>query len=422
MVRKFLLNVNPLILSAVIISFLFYSGFLLPSSKNTEFCSLLALSDIEIVEGLVVGSPIKSEKGNKYFVNLLPFYVVSDNGFSSSCCGKISVLVDAFAIESYFPDKLYTKGTEVGPVLCDNGAKLRIFGNFISDDYLFSANKINQLDWDSNLTGKLNYYRALTRLEFRRLMYAFGDAGGLLLALITGMKEYINPVLFENFKKAGLSHILALSGMHLSLFMGISSLLFNKIFGKKLTNFINIFVIFFFVWFAGRSPSLTRALICSLLTIIVSSIGMKSISFATILSLSFLIHCSIFPNDIMNIGFILSYGALAGIVLCSKFINQYLSFLFPTSISSPFASSISAQVFTIPVSIHFFKCVPIIGIVSTVFISPFINYFIYIGIFFIILCFSFPIFVPVAEFILKILYNSINYFIYIFSCTPLIEV
>ena len=126
-------------------------------------------------------------------------------------------------------------------------------------------------------------------MVFKRLMYKWGNAGGLLLALLCGAREYTDIAIAENFKNAGLSHVLALSGMHLSMFSSIAVLIGNKIGRKKLTYAIRIIVLILFVWFAGFSPSLLRAFICSTLTLIALMSSSKNPDMLLILCFSFLI-------------------------------------------------------------------------------------------------------------------------------------
>ena len=63
-------------------------------------------------------------------------------------------------------------------------------------------------------------------------MFYWNEAGGLFLALISGIREYTDQSAADSFRRAGLSHILALSGMHLSLFSGITAKISHKT-GKK---------------------------------------------------------------------------------------------------------------------------------------------------------------------------------------------
>lgn len=422
MVEECVSKFNPITLAAIFIAFIFYTGIFSIKDDDDSFVSLVNLSDVKIIEGVVLGAPVKTKSGNNYLVNIIPSKVTSKNGIVSSCKGKIPVILKASAVEAYFPDKVFSKSKTVGAILCDNGANLKITGNYLLDAKLFAMNKVEQLDWNDDYSGFINHFRAITRLEFRRLLCAWGDAGGFLLALLTGMKEYTNATLYENFQKSGLSHILALSGMHLSLFSGISFFFLKNITGKRIANIINIFIIIIFVWFVGKSPSLIRALIFSLVAMFFSLFSIKNNDFFTIFSLSFLIHCGLFPKDMFNLGFILSYGALLGIILFSNFLEHKIIFSLPSKLCIAIASSSSAQVFTAPVCLFSFGYFPIVGIISTVVISPFVNIFIYVGLLLLLLCFCFPILVPIGEFILKIIYNIIENFAYIFACFPCIKI
>ena len=65
--------------------------------------------------------------------------------------------------------------------------------------------------------------------------------------------------------------------MHLSMFSAIA-LFFGKRAGiKKLTFILRIITLIAFVWFAGFSPSLTRAFICAMLMIVANIAGAKKL-------------------------------------------------------------------------------------------------------------------------------------------------
>ena len=271
--------------------------------------------------------------------------------------------------------------------------------------------------------GKIKYFRAIFRLKLKRLLFSWKDSGALLLALITGMREYTDEKLSSLFRKAGLSHILALSGMHLMLFRKITSFFNLRFFGKRnISLLIEIFVISVFVFFAGLSPSLLRAFLCSLCSIILNWLGFKNVKMTEILSFSFLIHLIILPEHYKNAGFILSYSALFGILLLSDFINSKTVKILPETISSSFSASFSAQIFTMPVSLLLFKSFAPVGIISSVIVSPIITFFIYSGIFLIILCLIFPFFSDFSAFFMKILYNLIEFLVLLFSKFKIISI
>ena len=106
-------------------------------------------------------------------------------------------------------------------------------------------------------------------------MYMWGNAGGLLLALLSSSKEYTSFEFSNAFRLAGLSHILALSGMHVSIFSTLTEKSFFKIFGKNKTNFLSLIIVLLFVWFAGIAPSLTRAMISTIIIFIAAKLNLK---------------------------------------------------------------------------------------------------------------------------------------------------
>lgn len=102
--------------------------------------------------------------------------------------------------------------------------------------------------------------------------FFLSQAGVVLNALVTGQKEMIHEKIRENFSKAGLSHLLAVSGLHMSLvggaFFSVFILILNRnpsfvITGraKKTAGFLTLLPLTVYAFFAGFSPSTQRALI-----------------------------------------------------------------------------------------------------------------------------------------------------------------
>ena len=87
-----------------------------------------------------------------------------------------------------------------------------------------------------------------------------------------------------------------------------------------------------------------------------------------------------------------------------------------------FSASFSAQIFTMPVSLLLFKSFAPGGIISSVIVSPIITFFIYSGIFLIILCLIFPFFSDFSAFFMKILYNLIEFLVLLFSKFKIISI
>lgn len=414
MVKKYLQN--PFFLTAILCAFLFYSGIFSPPEEN-HFSSLISKDKINEVFGVIVNSPSKTSSGKYYSALLKVSAVKSEKGVISNADGQFKILIPAVFTEALLPGKLYSSSVKNGTYIYESGGHFCFRGKFTNEG-LFISDSSKFFGYGKGIKSKINYFRSLCRLQFKRMMYAWKDGGGLLLALLSGSREYTDENLSKNFRNSGISHILALSGMHLSLFSGLAVTAGNKIGKRRLGLILRILTILLFVWFAGFSPSLRRAFIFCLLMLLNNECDCNQNDNTIILCVCFLLHSSLFPEEISNIAFILSYAALAGIFLLSDFFSTFTDFVFPPSISSPFCAGLAAQVFTAPVSLSFFRMFSPAGVIATVVISPLVTIFIYSGLFLILLTMIFPFFLPVSDFFVSIQYNLIDFFASVFAKFP----
>lgn len=404
-----------LVLAVIVLIFILYSPLFNMKLNKGVFC-LTDLESVNIIYGKLQSSPIKCSN-EKYYSSTISISKVTTNKEESfSCIGQIKVYIPSKMIEALFPDKLYSKSKSKVNCIYETGGEY-IFSGKIKNDCFYVDNCLFN-NWNENLKGKIAYFRALCRLQFKRCMANWGKAGGLLLALLCGSREYTDSNISNAFKLAGLSHILALSGMHLSMFSGIAMFIGKKSKRKKLSFSIRIIVLIIFVWFAGFSPSLLRAFICAFLILISSYIDENSPDMLSILCTSFILQIIISPLDLESLGFILSYTALAGIIIFNNIFKiAFIKFL-PQYPAVSLSSSTSAQIFTIPISLSKFGCYSPIGIIATCIISPLITIFIYTGFIAIILSFIFPFISNIGGIFMNFQYNIINYMVLIFSKVP----
>ena len=408
---------NPVIISAFCCAVLIYSGLFVPRTKNA-FVSLMKLSAVKTAEGFIVSNPSKVIAGDSYFCDFEATAVCSGTGFRSQAHGNIRLLIPSSIIESLYPQKLYTVSGGRGGFLLDKGAYVSLSGSLSERETFFVVEKVDSCIWNDSLVGKILHFRALCRLQLRRLLCAWGKAGGLLIALLSGCREYTEENLFFAFRDAGLSHILALSGMHLTLIGGIVLFWGTKLLGKKSSQFLLIFFIIFFVWFAGASPSLFRAFLYSLVYFLCYILHIRKPSGLQVLCLVFLIHAYVFPEHLLQIAFMLSYAALAGILICSPVIKRFfLRFIIPL-LKEPLAASVGAQLFTAPISLAFFGKIVPIGIIATLAVSPLITVFLYIGLLGIALCLFMPFLSEPFNGIMNMLYNIISHVVLFFAGFP----
>ena len=445
------LKSNSFILPALLLAALLYLG-LLPVQKTKPYSSLVAWQNAAAFEGRVVKSPsMLGGRKKTCKIELSLSRVWDKNGIAAAAQGQADIFLPAELCEIYKPGKLYTawRGS-ASDFLLDQGALVQVDAKparfkiaapsapgqksvsgkkSVSDQKgaalerpIFESQKIISCSYDGGLWGSFQKIRALSRLHFSRLMFAWGEAGGLLLALLSGDRSYLNDGAGDAFRLAGLSHILALSGMHLSLIGGLAFAFGKKAAGKKAALALEFLCMLAFVWFAGKSPSLFRALLCSLCALASALFKLRTRSGLNSLALVFIIHAALFPADAFELSFMLSYGALFGILAFNEFVSKRLFKALPSGAGSSFASSIGAQLATAPVTLKFFGLVAPGGVAASAALSPLVTLFVYAGLFCVFLSLAFPLAAPFCGGLLGFFYGLIIRAVFFFAKIPCVKI
>ncbi len=151
------------------------------------------------------------------------------------------------------------------------------------------------------------------------------EEASLLTGILIGDKENIEDEVQEAFRKSNLSHMLAVSGAHVSYIMlGIHYLMTIGKIGKRKSKIVTIFLLLFFILLTGQTSSVTRACFMTIYLIIAQLLH-KRVSTISSISISMLILMILNPYSILEVGFQLSYGGTLGIVLIYKKLKQYTS-------------------------------------------------------------------------------------------------
>ena len=261
-------------------------------------------------------------------------------------------------------------------------------------------------------------FRAFLRFYLMRLLAGWESAGALLLALLSANRDFLIFPVSEAFRNAGLAHVLALSGMHVSL-VSLTALQMGSIFGKKsLAIKFSLVSIIFFVWFAGAAPSLNRALGMMILIIIGKSLGLQP-PMISVLCTMLIFHIAVKPDDALSLGFMLSYGALAGILVFGSAVHDILNGKIPPKILGSFSASIGAQTFTAPIVISKIGVLAPIGIIASIVVSPLISAFLILGLAAIFISLLFPFAGFIFSYFLNAFYALILFIIRTFALFPL---
>lgn len=198
------------------------------------------------------------------------------------------------------------------------------------------------------------------------------DVAPLMKALLTGDKTelYQDDSLYVAFRLSGLSHIIAVSGMHVSFIISLISIATGR---RRMTAFLGIPLVWFFAAMMGFGPSVTRAsLMISLM--LLAPILRRENDPPTSLSAALLLLLIINPRSIASISLQLSFAAMAGIILVTPRIYRSVFKLLSgvsgipgkllRSAGSIFSASVGAMIFTTPLVALHFGYVPLYSIFS----------------------------------------------------------
>lgn len=239
----------------------------------------------------------------------------------------------------------------------------------------------------------------------RKIIYTSNeDVGGLLCALLLGEKDYLPTGTKLDFSRIGISHILALSGMHLAILtMGLTKLLRFLGLGKKAATVSGIIFTFLYMTLTGFSVSVTRA---GLMLIISSLLYLfaKSKDSLTSLFVAVALICIFEPFSIYDTSLWLSAFATLGIVVFSEFLSmKYSKPSFSKWLVTSILSSFFAIGATFAITTLKFDGLSLLAPLTTLLFSLLTEVFIYVGLLLVLLGSFLPIrylLIPLGDFIL----------------------
>ena len=217
----------------------------------------------------------------------------------------------------------------------------------------------------------LERFRTGLRLGLTRRFSQSGDVnwGGMSLALLLGIRDNLDAGIAAQYRDSGCSHILALSGMHLAVLVGIISFLLKKPMGLRPAAITGGCIIIAYCFIVGPLPSLTRAALMYLLGVF-AVLGMLKRDALLLLCMAFLIQLMFTPRAGVSLSFILSYLALAGILIIGETLNEFLKGKIPAVILQPVSASLGAFIATAGVTAWFFGTLRPVGIAAALVLTP----------------------------------------------------
>ena len=266
---------------------------------------------IRSIEGRVIYDSSFTQSGN-HLMKISLKSCTAENGDSFSAEGILTVL-----------------GKEEQIVA--SGIAISLRGRFDNGLFVYDELQVTSRSF-------FNTFRERVIGFLERRILADGNDGPALLScqLLLGRADEGTLGLVQEARSCGCAHVLALSGMHLGVLVGICTAIFGK---GKLGRAVSIAAVAAFVTIAGPRPSLVRAALGCCLFFVDNRQRMFTVMFIQLL---------IFPHSFSEIGCCYGYVAVFAIIHLSPYIDAVL-FQYIGRFSKLISATLAALLFSAPV-------------------------------------------------------------------------
>lgn len=230
---------------------------------------------------------------------------------------------------------------------------------------------------DDFFSHSLHARRSLVNLVLNSSLSV--EAKQLICTAVVGDASIIDDDTRATFSKAGIAHMLAISGLHTGIILALLSLILRPLDRLRLRPLrwvITIAAMATFLFVTGMSASAIRATIMAATAIAAvawqrDGSGLNSLCLAAILILTFS------PMSLFSVGFQLSFAAVAAILLLSGKINaisRRRTIIY--SIVTWIVATLIANVGCAVISAHYFHTLPLLSIISNIILIPILPFFV----------------------------------------------
>lgn len=364
--------------------------------------SNLKIKEVNRIKGVVVEELKPNEFYSKFIVKI-------DSLNHQKSSGKILVYFSKKNKDTMQIGNIVTFQSEIKPIAKSFNPNTFDYSNYMENQNVFHQIKCFEQDYYIGETIKnFNYYVNYLR---QKLVHSFDahhfslKTKSIVNALLLGQKQQIDSETLNDYKNAGVVHILAISGLHIGIIYFFLNFVFSFLNrfknGKTLKLILIVVLLWIFALISGMSASITRAVTMFSLIAFGNFLNRKNSVFNAVAT-SFLILLVYNPLNIFDVGFQLSYAAVVSILLFQPF---YKKFYFSKNkivvyITDLFLVSITAQIGVLPLMMLYFKQVPTLFLLANLVVIPIATAILILGI--IALCLNF-VAMPISLLIGKII-------------------
>ena len=332
-----------------------------------------------LMEGVIVEEPDERENNTKLVVSLEKIFWEGD---VLNIKTKSIVTVDLYPQWNY-GDRISLEGVLQVPenFTSDLGREFNYVGYLTKDGiyYQMFRPKIILVGHDEGnfIKAKLFGWKKGFLENISQVIHEPYSA--LLGGLTVGAKQSLGEKLLDDFRTAGLIHIVVLSGYNVTIIIIALMWIFSFL-PKKITAVLGIISVALFAMMTGAGATIVRASVMALLIIVARTVGRKIDILRLLFITGFLM---VFQNPyilMFDPSFQLSFMAMLGLLLLAPIFESYLKFI-PEKfgLREIAAATIATQIFVLPLLLYMMGKISLVAIVVNLLVLIFIPVTMFLG-------------------------------------------
>ena len=233
--------------------------------------------------------------------------------------------------------------------------------------------------------GDLNMF-TVSALKLRSAMVGVIDktlpspSAELMTAILFGQRHSLPEEIEHNFRRAGVGHLMAVSGLHVGLAAAMILGLWRKLkLRGRLPLVLAIVLVFAYAYLTGMRPSALRAAIMVSAALAALLLDREQ-DLPTTVAFAALVTLFINPLLLFSVGFQLSYAATLALIYTYRPLEHLLKTMrFPAILRSPLAVTLAAQIGVLPLCLYYFHYLPAAAVLFNLLLLPLIGFVIGLG-------------------------------------------
>ncbi|MCJ8211213.1 ComEC family competence protein [Mucilaginibacter sp. RS28] len=198
-------------------------------------------------------------------------------------------------------------------------------------------------------------------------------AAAIASTLILGYKADLSPEVTQTYSRTGTIHVLSVSGAHVAVVYAFIAFLLGLLKHSRKTQWLKAIIAILLIWayalLTGFSPAVCRAALMVSM-VIIGNTSFQYVNMANLLAFSAFLLLLYNPLMLVDVGFQLSYLAVAGLLMFQPVINNWITFKskYAATLWYYISASLAAQLITFPLSAYYFHQFPVYFLISNLLI------------------------------------------------------